>query len=86
MTTKLFFIARSSYPARGTPYGVQCELAPTRTVIDMASIDRSKYFLCQLISQLIETHFSALYAIFLPFLANANKNFEEKLKYSIKKC
>ena len=23
---------------------------------------------------------------FTPFLANANKNFEEKLKYSIKKC
>ena len=23
---------------------------------------------------------------FMPFLANANKNFEEKLKYSVKKC
>ena len=37
------------------------------------SIDRNTFFL-------------AFYAIFLPFLANANKNFEEKLKYSLKKC
>ena len=58
-----------------------------RTGIDMkVSIDRKKSF------QLIEKNIMSIdmsinrNTFFQPFLANANKSFEEKLKYSIKKC
>ena len=62
----------------------------SRTVIDMTSIDQSKSFF-QLIKRNIMSivmpiNRKTFFQPFTPFLDIANKNFEEKLKYSIIKC
>ena len=63
----------------------------SRTVIDMTSIDRSKKKfqlikknIMSIIMSINRNTFFILLHHFLPFLANTKKNFEEKLKYSIK--
>ena len=57
-----------------------------RTVIDMTSIDRSKCFFQLFEKNIMSINRNTFFQAFTPFLANTNKNFEEKLKYSIKKC
>ena len=58
----------------------------SRTVIDMTSIDRSKkkFQLIEkkIMSIVMSINRNTFFQLFTPFLANANKNFEEKLKQS----